>query len=118
MKTLLRCLALFVLPFATALAATVESDLRAVEAIRLDAIRTGDFGILSRIYSEDFSAIVGNGLIVNRAEMFELFKRNDPTVIFATDEIVVREYGDTAVFTGRLVAHTKAGQIVSTARFT
>lgn len=95
-----------------------EQQLRAIEEKRREAVKTGDFKTLGDIYAEDFTAIAGNGSVINRETLFGVFRRNDPSVIFTTDEISVRIFGKTAIFSGRLTGKTSAGETVSSGRFT
>jgi ketosteroid isomerase-like protein len=95
-----------------------EQELRAIEEQRREAIKQGDFTTLDRIYADDFSAVAGNGQIVDKPQLFAVFKRTDPSVAFVTDEIRVRVFGETAIFRGRLVGKTADGKTVSAGRFT
>lgn len=95
-----------------------EQQLREIEEARRKAIRQGDMKMLDTIYSDDFSGIVGSGQVINKEQLFAAFKRNDPRVTFTTDEITVRIYGNTAIFTGRLIGKSADGAVTSAARFT
>lgn len=97
---------------------TIEQDLIGIESARRQAIKEGDFSALGKIYAEDFTGIVGSGQVINREQLFAVFKQTDPRVAFATDEIKVRVFGETAIFTGRLIGKTSAGEVVSASRFT
>jgi ketosteroid isomerase-like protein len=98
--------------------ASDESTLRAIELQRQAAIRDQDFGALGKIYAEDFAGIPGNGSVITRSQLFDVFKKNDPRVTFATDEVRVRIIGNTALFTGRLTGRSASGSVVSAGRFT
>ena len=96
-----------------------EAELREIEESRRAAIRNGDFRTLEGIYAEDFTAVAGTGQVVARAQLFEAFRRNDPSVTFVTDEIAVRLLDDaSALFSGRLTGRAADGRIVSASRFT
>lgn len=95
-----------------------EQKLRSIEETRREAIKQGDLKTLGEIYAEDFSAIAGNGSVINREQLFAVFKRNDPSMVFTTDEITVRIFKKTAIFSGRLTGRTAAGETVSAGRFT
>jgi len=106
-------------PAAAAPAKGPDAELRELEETRRAAIRTGDFRTLATIYAEDFTAIAGTGQIVTRAQLFDVFTRNDPSVTFVTDEISVRLLEDSsALFSGRLTGRASDGRIVSASRFT
>lgn len=47
---------------------------------------------------------------------FDIFRKDDPALKFETDELLVRELGDSAIVTGRLTA-TRDGAIASQQRF-
>ena len=96
----------------------VENELKQLEETRRQAIKQGDEKTLDEIYADDFSAIAGNGQIINKAQLLAVFKRNDPTVAFTTDEISVRVFGDTVIFVGRLTGRAAGGDVVSASRFT
>lgn len=88
-----------------------------LEAQRRAAIAAKDFATLSRIYAPEFVTIFGNGENYDRAKLFEVFKGDDPALVFTTDELNVRRFGEAAIVTGRLTA--RAGEkIVSQQRFT
>lgn len=105
-------------PGQTAKTKGVEQELRRIEEARREAIRKGDMKTLAAIYADDFSAIGGNGQILNKQQLFDVFKRNNPEIIFTTDEISVRVFGQTAIFTGRLTGRTADGKPLSASRFT
>lgn len=95
-----------------------ERQLREIEETRRQAIKQGDMKTLEGIYANDFSAIAGSGQIINKELLLAVFKRNDPSVTFTTDEINVRFFGQTAVFTGRLTGKASSGETISASRFT
>jgi ketosteroid isomerase-like protein len=95
----------------------VEGELRALEDARRLAIKNGDEKTLNAIYADDFSAITGAGTVIDKQQLMAVFRRNDASISFTTDEISVRYFGSTAVFTGRLTGRTGAGEIVSMSRF-
>lgn len=92
--------------------------LRELETTRQAAIEAHDFDALRRIYAEDFVGIAGNGRVISRADLMDVFAHNDGSLAFTTDEVDVRVYGETAIFTGRLTARTAAGDVASAGRFT
>lgn len=96
----------------------IERELKQIEEARREAIKKGDFKTLDTIYSDDFSGIVGNGQIIGKEQLFAVFKRNNPETIFTTDEITVRVFNKTVIFTGRLTGKTPDGKIISASRFT
>jgi ketosteroid isomerase-like protein len=92
--------------------------LRELETTRQAAIKARDFDALRRIYAEDFVGIAGNGRVISRADLMDVFAHNDGSLAFTTDEVDVRVYGDTAIFTGRLTARMASGEVASAGRFT
>jgi ketosteroid isomerase-like protein len=97
--------------------AGTETELRELEEQRRDAIRLKDFEKLSQIYAASFLAVAGNGQLIDRAQLFNVFANGDPTLTFKTDEVRVLDQGGTAVFFGRLVAYNPAGKIAFASRF-
>ena len=95
----------------------VEKELIALEGTRREAIRRHDFARLEQIYDPTFVAVAGNGQIIDRAQLFAVFRRADPSVTYATSEARVQVSGATAVFIGRLTARSASGDTLSDARF-
>jgi ketosteroid isomerase-like protein len=95
-----------------------EAELRQIEEARSQAIKQGDMKTLDRIYTDDFSGIIGNARVLDKAQLFELFKATDPRLVFAVDELRVRVYTAAAVMTGRLTAKKPDGAVLSASRFT
>ena len=102
----------------TRLSSKAEQELRALEERRREAIKQGDMKAIDQIYADDFSAIAGSGQVINKEQLMAVFKRNDPSIEFTTDEINVRVFGQTAIFTGRLTGRAPGGEVVSASRFT
>jgi ketosteroid isomerase-like protein len=97
--------------------AGTESELRAIEESRRAAIKAQDFAVLEKIYGPTFAAVGGNGQVIDRATLFDMFRHNDPSLSFATDEIRIVSDGDTAVFFGRLTGRTSDGKVAFRSRF-
>ena len=95
-----------------------EAELLEVERSRSEAIRRGDLETLGRIYADDFSGVAANGRVVNKSELFEVFKRTDPRLTFEVDDLGARVFEKTAVVTGRLTGRTPGGETASQSRFT
>jgi ketosteroid isomerase-like protein len=98
--------------------ADANGDLRSLEETRRAAIKARDFPALEKIYAPEFLAVAGNGQIIDRATLFNVFGKTDPAISFTTDEIRVLDAGNTAVFFGRLVGHTPDGKTAFASRFT
>jgi ketosteroid isomerase-like protein len=96
----------------------IESELKQIEETRRRAIKDGDDKTLDQIYADDFAAIAGNGQIINKSQLMAVFKGNDPSIEFTTDEISIRIFGTTALFVGRLTGRAANGEVVSASRFT
>jgi ketosteroid isomerase-like protein len=97
--------------------AGAEDELRAIEEQRREAIRSKDFARLAQIYAPSFRAVAGNGQVIDREQLFRVFANTDAALSFKTDEVQVVQHGDTAVFIGRLLAHTGDGRPVFASRF-
>ncbi len=98
--------------------AKVEAELRQIEESRRQAIKDGNEKVLDQIYADDFTAVAGNGQLINKSQLLAVFKRNDPSINFTTDEISVRVFDKTALFVGRLTGRSTRGELVSASRFT
>ena len=92
--------------------------LKALETTRQAAIKAHDFDTLRTIYAEDFVGIAGNGSVLSRTDLMDVFARNDGSLTFTTDEVAVRVLGGSAIFAGRLTARTASGEMASAGRFT
>ena len=72
---------LLVLAWALAMPAAAQSDpgflaeMQRLEESRNVAIRATDFGVLDRLYSEDFLGVVAGGRTVSRDDLFAIFRR-------------------------------------------
>jgi ketosteroid isomerase-like protein len=94
-----------------------QKELIALEGTRREAIRRHDFTRLEQIYDPAFVAVAGNGQIIDRAQLFAVFRQADPAITYATSEPQVHVSGPTAVFIGRLIARSASGDTLSDARF-
>jgi ketosteroid isomerase-like protein len=101
-----------------AAARKVQKELLALEETRRQAIKDGDAKTIDQIYADDFIGIAGNGQLVTKEQLMAVLKRNDPRIGFTTDEIKVRVFRNSAVFTARLIGRTSDGAVVSSSRFT
>lgn len=95
----------------------VQKELIALEGTRREAIRRHDFTRLEQIYDPAFVAVAGNGRIIDRAQLFAVFRQADPTVTYTTTEAQVHMTGSTVIFIGRLTARSAQGDTLSDARF-
>jgi ketosteroid isomerase-like protein len=98
-------------------AATAEEELTALEDQRREAIRVKDFATLGRIYAPEFTAVAGNGQLIDRAALFRIFDQGGSALKFETDEMRVQQHGDTAIFFGRLTGRTPTGETATVSRF-
>lgn len=98
-------------------ASDVAQELIGIEALRREAIKTGNFGALEQIYAPNFIAVAANGQIIDRTRLFAVFRQTDPSLVFSTDEAQVHASGSTAVFIGRLTARNSGGDLVFQSRF-
>jgi ketosteroid isomerase-like protein len=115
MKIQAMLIALLALPGIAA--ADTASELRELEESRRAAIQAQDFSVLEKIYAPTFVAVAANGQVIDRATLFGVFRRNDPTLRFSTDEIRIVDEGDTAIFIGRLTGRTAEGKVAFASRF-
>ena len=95
-----------------------ERTILALERERSAAIARLDTTWLATLYAPDFEAIVGNGRRIRRADLFEIFGRDDPRSQFQIDELAVRAYAGAATVTGRLKFLDRDGVVVAETRYT
>ncbi len=109
------------LPLVTMLAiastATPEEDRRAVAALDTEyqaAVKRNDAEAMGRILADDFILVLGNGTVVNRAELLEDARSGRIQYELQDEEPgtqTVRVWGDTAVITALLALRgTQDGQ--------
>jgi len=92
------------LPDTTSLSAD-ERELVRVERRRSAAIAAHDTGWLATLYAPDFRTVAANGQGISRAQLLQLFTRDDPTTRFTIDELSARALSsDAALISGRLRA--------------
>lgn len=117
-----RVSALALLPFVArsqeAVRLTPEDELLRVESARSEAIRRNDLKTLDEIYADDFVGVAGTGQLVTKPQLFEFFKRADPSLRFTTSEVSARAFGESGIVVGRLAGRREDGSLVSEARFT
>jgi acetyl esterase/lipase/ketosteroid isomerase-like protein len=95
-----------------------EEALIELERRRSQAIWVTDLKTLDGIYADDFRGLLANGRFVNKAELFEVFKTQDPALRFTIEELDARVLGDTAVTHGKFTGRTPQGEIVILSKFT
>lgn len=113
-----RCALLMLLALPLIALADANTDLRGIEEARRAAIKAKDFTTLEKIYAPEFLAVAGNGQVIDRATLFNVFGKTDPSISFTTDDIRVLDSGNTAVFFGRLTGRTPDGHVAFASRFT
>jgi uncharacterized protein (TIGR02246 family) len=93
---------------AVAATATPEEDRRAVAALDTEyqaAVKRNDAETMARILADDFILVLGNGTVVNRAELLEEARSGRIQYALQDEEPgtqTVRVWGDTAVITALL----------------
>jgi ketosteroid isomerase-like protein len=96
------------------IAAPSDKDtLIALEHQRSAAIAAHDKTFLNDIYADDFRGVTALGFKVGKADLIEVFARDNPNTNFTLDEIEPRVFGDTAVITGRLTGRDGQNAITS-----
>lgn len=93
-------------------------ELKEIEAARSEAIKKGDLKKLDEIYADDFRGVAANGRVVSKTELMRIFKNNDPSIVFTTEELEVKTLDEkNAVVTGLLTGKTASGETISSSRF-
>jgi len=92
---------------------TTTKQLIDMELNRSKAIAAHDTILLDKIYSEDFKGVTAIGFPVTKSILMEVFKRDNPEVIFTNTDHQVRILDKkTALLTGKLVGKTKDNKVV------
>jgi len=89
----------------------------AMERDRSAAIARRDTAWLVNLYAPDFRGVAANGRRVDRDALFAVFMQDNPSARFAIDELEVRDFGSTALVTGRLRTLGSGGQVVGESRY-
>ena len=100
-------------PIATVFAASDADTLLDLEHKRSAAIASHDTAFLNEIYADDFRGVTALGFKVTKADLLEVFSRDNPNTKFALDQLEPRVFGDTAVMMGRLTGRDAQGAITS-----
>lgn len=95
-----------------------EKALVDLETQRSQAILTGDFKVLDRIYADDFRGLLANGKFVDKAGLFAMFKSQGSSLRFTVEELDARVLGTTAVTHGKITGRDPKGEIVIFSMFT
>lgn len=98
-------------PAATSTPAATENAEPAIRKLvteRDQAIQSGDVAAIERIYSDDYISTSATGLHRTKAEVIEDFKSGALKIeSISSDDVNVRQHGDTAIVTGRMTAKGK-----------
>jgi hypothetical protein len=96
---------------------TDERAILALERGRSGAIARRDTTWLAGLYAPDFRGVAGNGIRIERADMFRIFGKDDPVSRFLIDELAIHSYGGTATVTGRLRTVAATGEVTAESRY-
>lgn len=98
-------------PIATSKPAPTENPepaIRKLVAERDQAIQSGDVAAIERMYSDDYISTSATGLLRTKAQVIEDFKSGALKIeSISSDDINVRQHGDTVIVTGRMTAKGK-----------
>lgn len=97
----------------------VERELLRFEQTRSAAIARHDTATLRRMYAPEFRGVTATGFEVTVERLLGVFAQDDPTTVFAIDEIRVNQLSavDAAIFSGRLTTRRRSGELVAQSRF-
>src|SRR5215204_5905127 len=101
----------------TAFCQTNEQALLDIEKQRSAAIASRNESFLEDLYADDFRGVAATGAVVNKQQLLEVFKLNNPEVVFTTDEMKATLYVGTAVVTGKLISESREGVVLGQSRF-
>lgn len=99
---------------------TFSPDERAILALergRSAAIARQDTAWLSTLYASDFRGVAGNGVRIERQDLFRILGRDDPVSRFLIDELAIHSYGGAATVTGRLRSLAATGEVTAESRY-
>ena len=90
-------------------AADEEAELRRLNDAYLQAVLASDAGKLGPLLADDFTAVLADGSLVNRAEYLRQASLPLPIRDFREEGVTVRTYGDTALLSAVAAARLKSG---------
>ena len=94
-----------------------ERAILALERGRSGAIARRDTTWLAGLYAPDFRGVAGNGVRIERADIFRIFGKDDPVSRFLIDELAIHSYGATVTVTGRLRTLAATGEVTAESRY-
>jgi uncharacterized protein DUF4440 len=94
-----------------------ERAILALERGRSGAIARRDTTWLAGLYAPDFRGVAGNGVRIERPDIFRIFGRDDPVSRFLIDELAIHSYGGTATVSGRLRTLAATGEVTAESRY-
>ena len=113
-------LLLLVLLFNHCIRAQVADDEKIIldlEKQKGSAIILHNDAFLNNLIDESFRGVTAIGSVIHKAEQLEIYKTNNPYVIFSTEELHVSVNNNMAVVTGKLVSKSKSGTVIGQSRF-
>lgn len=94
-----------------------DQTLLDIEKQRSAAIASHNENFLDELYDDQFRGVAATGAVVTKQQLLEVFKLNNPEVVFSTDEMKATVYGETAMVTGKLISKSKEGSMLGQSRF-
>jgi hypothetical protein len=91
-------------------------EILALEVKRSAAIAAHDTAWLATLYAADFRGVLAGGRLVDRPALFRVFNFDAPELRFTIDELVVRDFGSSAIAMGRLRT-LRGGEVVGASRY-
>jgi hypothetical protein len=88
-----------------------------IEKQRSAAIASHNENYLDELYDNQFRGVAATGAVVTKQQLLEVFKLNNPEVVFSTDEMKAAVYGETGIVTGKLISKSKEGTVLGQSRF-
>jgi hypothetical protein len=91
----------------------VRAQLIEMELNRSKAIAAHDTATLDQFYANDFRGVTAIGYRVTKSDLMQVFKRDNPNVIFTNSDHEVRILNKTtALLTGKLTGKTNDGKVI------
>jgi len=111
------CLLAALAPAAARAEFSVNPDQAALSELNQDNVQAflhSDVARYRDLLADDFTAILADGRLINKAEFLRLQRPGVPAPVadFHLDEVVIRQYGDTALVNGRIAYRRPDGVAV------
>ncbi|MBS1977741.1 MAG: nuclear transport factor 2 family protein [Bacteroidetes bacterium] len=88
-----------------------------MEKQRIEAIEARAFDFVAGLYDENYHGVTGSGKLVNKNELMEMIRSNNPHIHFSTEDVKVDIYDRIALIRGRQLSKSKMGSVIGQLRY-